>query len=271
MFAFIEEINSKNYNECIDDEDSFRKFNIKNISLDKSSFWNQTKSKNIEFELEIFNEAKKNNDCLSVELSDEIIDSLNIENLRSILKTKCRIIQHFDEKIKALNNHFSNIIKEEKERNNEFKTIIHLQKKEIEKNNEFISKIKNENKESNFPNIYMNMHENDSNDKKILENQFSGDSDVSISSKIENNEISKKWFFYERSLSIVLDSLEFKFSKLNDLNYKNIDSKEKNDFNFINVEICNYSDSSLLIMDLKLDSTESRLLCYYFKLYNIGI
>ena len=237
------------------------------MSLDKSSFCKQEiQNKNADFELENFNETNKLS--VEIELSDEIIDSLNIENLRSILKTKCKTIQNLNEQIKALNNNFSNIIKEEKERNIELKAIIHLQKKEIEKNNEFISEIKNEkkfwqeksnaiNKESIFSNLYMNRHKNDSNDRKIFENQFSGDSDVSISSKIENNEIAKKWFFYERSLSIFLDFLEFKFSKLTDLNDKKTDSKEKNYFNIINVEISNNSDSTFFITDLKLDSTES--------------
>ena len=78
--------------------------------------------------------AEDEKDILTEELTEIFIDSLDIENLRSILKIKCAVIQNLDLKTQLLNTDFINM----QENNNELKTIIRLQTKEIECKNKYI-------------------------------------------------------------------------------------------------------------------------------------
>ena len=97
-----------------------------------------------------------------------------------------------------------------------------------------------------------------SNDIKILENQFSGDSEISISCKIDNNNhITKKWRSDEKNISIIFDDFHIKFEKIEDFSNSNMGFLQKKEFKFINMVISNFSDTSLQICDLKFDSTES--------------
>ena len=250
-----------------------------NTSLNKSAFCiGENLLKNEEFELEVFSGISKNSSSPE-KLTEEIIDTLDIQNLRSILKEKCIIIQSFDEKIKVVNKNFTNLLNAEKVKNDELKTINKLQKKEIQKNYKIIMDLKKEmtlfqekankifenanlKKNSNY---FMTTEEKDSNPKKdlndikMLENQFSGDSEVSFTSKIDNNHIYRKWFSDEKNISINFDDLEIKFRKVNDLNSEAMNFIEKKEFKFIDVEICNSSASKFLISKLELESTESKI------------
>ena len=91
----------------------------------------------------------------------------------------------------------------------------------------------------------------------MMGDQLSSDSDVLFSSKNDSDHISKKWFFDEKNLAISFDDMEIKFTKLMDFNNKNMNFLKKEKFKMIDVEICNFSDSTLLISNLELDSTES--------------
>ena len=213
------------------------------------------------------------------------INTLNIDNLRAILTTKCQIINDLDKKNKLQNKDFSNLLKEEKEKNDELKILIRLQKKEIEGNKKIIMELQkepnirrekaNKNKESEQLNIKKNKHSNyfqsteqkeeilsinDFNDIKLFNNQFSGDSEVSNYSKIESNNISKKWFFDQQNLILYFDDLEIRFKKVIDLTKINKTIYMiKKEFKLIDVEILNCSNSKLEINNLQLDSTESYL------------
>ena len=219
---------------------------------------------------------------MSEELPQEI-KTLNIDNLRVVLQTKCQIINDLEKKIKFQNKEFSNLLKEEKEKNDELKTLIRLQKKEIEGNAKIITELQkeifiwreksNKIKESEKLNIKTNTHSNyfksteqkeeilsinDFNDIKLLNNQFSGDSEVSNYSKIESNNISKKWVFDQQNLIFNFDDLEIRFKKVIDLTKINKTIfMTKKEFQLINVEIYNCSNSILEINDLQLDATES--------------
>ena len=234
-----------------------------NISLNNALPNKENNSKNEEFELERFNpNNNKNLNILLENFREELIDTLDNENLRSILKEKCRQI------------------KEEQEKYDELKAIISVQKKEIEKNNKLIMELKEDitiwrekgkinktseisklkiNKSSNYF-ISKNIKEedlqiNNFQDSEILEKQFSGDSDVSYSSKIEDNKISKKWFSYEKNITADFDDLEIKLKK----NNEKMKYMQQQELKFIDVEISNLSDSKLLINKLELDSTESKM------------
>ena len=287
---FSGKIFGKTSKKAIDnDEDSFRKLNLK-TSLNKSAFSNkENNTKNEEFELELFDEKNKNIDILPENLGEEFIDTLDNEHLRSILKTKCRIISSLYQKIESQKRDFTNLLNEEKEKINELKTMISLQKKEIQGNSKFIMELKknlticpeksNISKQTyelskikmNKPSNYFistekkeeNLQKNDSKNVKIFENQFSGDSDVSFFSKIENNNIFKKWFSDEKNLTLNFDDLEIKFRKLNDLNNKKMNFMKQKEFKFIDIEIHNLSDSLLInSLQLELDSTESKILLF---------
>ena len=262
--------------EVNDNEDSCRRFNLKNTSINKSAFSKKgDDSKNEEFELEFFNEKHPN---ITDDLTDEIIDTVDIENLRSILKTKCRKMRSLNQRMQLLTSDFAN----EKENTDELKTIIRIQQKEIKRNNQVFMELKNEiniwkekasslraseiekikiNKPSNYFISAENKEEklqiNDFKDTKIIENQFLGDSEVSISSKIENNNIYKKWFYGEKNLTINLDHWELKFRKLDDSDNMKINFIQKKEFKFIDFEIYNVSNSPLEISDMQIDSTES--------------
>ena len=277
---FSKEIFGEKSHEVIDDQESFRKLQWKNTSLNKTNLLNQDISKIEELELEVLSEKNKNNDILGEELTDGIIDTLDVQSLRSILKKKCKIIKNFDEKFQVLNKNFTDSLKEEQEKNDELQTIIKLQKNEIKKYYNQIIDLKKEItifrekeniKKSEFAilnrnsNYFMTIREKnevkllikDEQDTKILENEFSGDSAVSFSSNIDNNQISKKWFFHEKKLTINLDDMVINLSKLNDLNSKKMNFLQQNEFKFIDVQMCNFSDSTLTMSKLELDSTES--------------
>ena len=265
--------------EINDNDDSYRKFNLKNTSINKSAFSNKENiSKNEEFELENFNEKNQN---ITDELTEEIIDALDIENLKSILKTKCLSIRSLNKSIQLVTKDLIT----EKGNSDELKTIIRIQQKEIQRNNKFLMELKNEiniwrekantvraseleNIKINKPSNYFisaekkekDLQINDLKDTKIMENQFLGDSDVSFSSKIENNNIYKKWFLDEKNIAINFDDLELKFRKLNNLNDMKINFMQKKEFKFIDFEIFNVSDSPIKIIDLQIDSTERMIM-----------
>ena len=124
--------------EVNDNEDSCRRFNLKNTSINKSAFSNKGNNSKIEeFELEFFNDKNPN---IINDLTEEIIDTLDIENLRSILKTKCRRIRSLDHIIQLLTSDFT----KEKENTDELKTIIRIQQTEMKRNNKTIMKLQNE-------------------------------------------------------------------------------------------------------------------------------
>ena len=251
IICFSQEIFCERSIELI--EGSFQKINLKYEPIKKSN--REYTTKNTDFEFEKLNEKNKNTDRLPEELTAETIDTLDIENLRSILKTKCRIIKSSNEKIQ----NFKNLLKEETEKNDYSKMIIKLQKKEIQKNNNQYKKDINFWREKaykspmNQPSNYVDVTEKKEDNLQLNDIKISGDSDISFSSKINQNEISKKWSAYENNIAINFDDLQINFRKLNDLN------DAKNLFKFIDVEICNFSASTFLIHDLQLDSTESNI------------
>ena len=273
--AFSTTIFGEKSKQVNDNEDSCRRFKLENTSINKSAFSNKGNNSKIEeIELEFFNEKNQN---ITDDLTEEIIDTLDIEKLRSILKTKCRKIHGLDQKLQSVTSDLT----KEKENTDELKTIIRIQQKEMKRNNKIIMELKNEiniwrekantvktseiekmkiNKPSNYFISEEKKEEklqiNDLKDTKIIENQFLGDSEVSISSKIENNNIYKRWFFYEKNMTINLDDWELKFRKLNDSDKIKINFMQKKEFKFIDFEIFNISDSSLVIGDLQIDSTE---------------
>ena len=281
ILTFSSKIFGQKTLEVIDNDESFRKLNMKNISLNKSAL---TK----ELELEAYNEKNKNTDLVSEDLTEEIIDTLDTENLKSILKRKCKIILNLEQKNEFLSKKFTKLLNEEKEKNDELSTLINLQKKEIQGNNKFIIELKkevanyrdkaNSSKTSELSQIRKNnmsyyfmtkekkeedMQMNDLKDIKRLENQFSGDSDVSFSSKIDNNDISKKWFSDEKNISITFDQLEIKFKKNDGLMKGKTNIWPKKEFKVIDVDIYNLSTSTLLLKNFDLDSTESKILIFY--------
>ena len=273
IINFSLKIFGKNSKEVIDNEDSFRKLNM-NTSINKSVFRNKENNvKNEEFELEMFNEKNKNLEILNENLMEEFINTLDIDKLRLILKDKCRLL------------------KAEQEKNDQLKIINSLKQKEIQANNQLMRELKKENfilrekanlnkspeiskikmnKSSNYfispEKIKEDFQKNDFENIEILEKQFSGDSDVSYSSKVENNKISKKWFSNEENLTINFDDLEIKFQKLTDFKNLKMEFNQQKEFKFIDVEINNLSDSTLLINNLQLESTESKI--FFFTILN---
>ena len=225
---------------------------------------------NEEIELEFLNENNKSS-ILQEELSNEMMDSLDNHKLKSIIKAKCRLIKKFED--------FEKLLNDEKEKNNQLETIIKFQKTEIKKNYKVIIELKNEifclRKNENVKGIdlqpmdikksynYFNMNEdkkinieiNDLNNGKIVEN--AGESDVSFSSKREENHITKKWFYDEEKIAINFDDLKIKLTKNNESNTINFIQKE---IKIIDVEISNISEFPILLNDLQVDSTESNFL-----------
>ena len=64
---------------------------------------------NSESELKLF--TTKNLGTMTEMPPEEIIDTLESEDLRSLLKANCRTIQNLDDKIKSLSKNFINLIK----------------------------------------------------------------------------------------------------------------------------------------------------------------
>ena len=201
--------------------------------------------------------------------SEEIIDSLDIDNLRLILKAKCKTMQNLDNNTKSLTKNYTNLLNEEKEKNDEMKTIIRLQKKEIEQNNRYINELQKEImilKEKSDTKVNKqeeaDLEKNDIKDFKMRKNLFSGDSPVSFSSKIEkfdNNVVSKKWPSIENKIVFSFQDFEIKFKKIDVLAKSKVNLMQNQEFRFIDVEICNTSDSALTIDDFHFDSTASKL------------
>lgn len=260
--AFLEEIFSKNS----------RKFN-------KFIFSNNEFKLKYNFELQP--SSSRNRLSLTEKLSEKNIDTLDLDNLKSLLKEKCRTIQNLEDKTKNL----TDLIKLEKEKNDEMRIMIKLQKKEIEQNYEYITELQKEltilrektnvintieiAKVNNRSNYFMStdlkekyMRKNDFKDFKLLKNEFLGDSSVSFSSnieKIENNVVSKKWSFDEKQIVINFKDFEIKFKKIDDLINTKGNAMLKKEFKFIDIEIYNPSDSALLVENFHLDSTKSKL------------
>ena len=249
-----------------DEEDSFRKLNANNLSINKTVLCKS------EIELKSLDQNKKRNE-FSEELTSEIIDVLDINSLKSILKSKIEFLKTLNGKI--LN--FENSLKIHKEKIDELTTIMNLLQKEAHKNNSIIMQLKKENASfrKNIKNIdnssiklkkssnYFlekreddkNEESNDSREENNLENQFLGDSDVSFSSNIDKNNASKKWFSGTEKLEINFDDLSIKFKKLQNLNKCKIACAKQ--YKFIEIEVCNISNSPLVMQDFQLDSSES--------------
>jgi hypothetical protein len=142
-------------------------------------------------------------------------------------------IRGLDQKIQSVTSDLT----KEKENTDELKTIVRIQQKEMKRNNKIIMELKNEIniwrekantvKTSEIENMKINKHSN-----YLIENQFLGDSEVSISSKIENNNIYKRWFYDEKNMTINLDDWELKFRKLNDSEKTKINFMQKKEFKF---------------------------------------
>ena len=244
----------------LDDDDSFRKFNMKLF-----------KTKN-EVELESFHEKKKNG--FHDELNEDMLVSMDNDSLKEIIKEKSKAIKSYEEKFKISEN--LNI--KDKEKIEELEIIVKIQQKELIKNEKEIVELKqnmslmkenSNNKVSDYSQAQMNKTANyftqknqtkcDSppNDIKILENQFSGDFDISFTSEINNNNCSKKWFFGEENLGILFDNFEIKFKKNHETNKNEYNFIHKKQFKLIDVEIINIFTSPLALNNFQLDSTES--------------
>ena len=158
--------------------------------------------------------------------SEEIIDSLDIDNLRLILKAKCRTIQNLDDNTKNT------------------KTIIRPNiTKKIDHSN-------------------VNINEEADLEKNVLKDVFLGDSPVSFSSKIEkfeNNVVSKKWSSNEKKIVLKFQDFEIKFKKIDVLTESKVNLMLNREFQFIDVEICNTSGSALYIDEFHFESTASKL------------
>ena len=96
----------------------------------------------------------------------------------------------------------------------------------------------------------------------MLKEFYFGDSPVSFSSKIEkfeNNVVSKKWPSNEKKIVLKFQDFEIKFKKIDVLTKSKVNLMLNQEFRFIDVEICNTSDSALTIDDFHFDSTSSKL------------
>jgi len=205
---------------------------------------------------------------MNINSTDEIIDSMDINNLKTMLKAKCEEVKVLDKK----NKDFNEILEKETNKINELQAIIRIQKKEIRRNNKLTIQLKKEinslkSTKSNPQNYFIGKkkrdYENqniDSKDDKTMKLQlFSGDSD-SIISKIEPSNLVKKWFADEEKLSFNFCDLEINLKKLvkPDNNSNFYQSEMRNEFKFIEAEIRNLSSSSVSIKNLEIHSSESK-------------
>ena len=275
--SFSNEIYGKEFKREISDDDSSRKLHLKNISMNISTVLNKQKS----IEFQVFENKKP--PSFAENLTEETFDNLDIDNLRSILKTKSRNIKTLNEKIKILNKTFTNSLKEETDKNTVLETLIKLRKKEAQKNNDLRKDLRKEigfwREKANLKKIdtissnyfiatknkTSKMQQGETNDNTISENLFLGDSDVSFSSNINNNIISKKWFSGEEKLLINFDDLGINLKKINYVETK-ADFISKKEFKFIELEIYNFAESILVFNDVQLDSTES-----HFNLFKLSL
>ena len=226
----------------------------------------------VAIESKIFTEGKDHNDHSAEDLTEEIVDTLDNDKLRSIVKSK--LIRN------GLNKN-SNL---EKEKMDELENIIKLNKKEFQRNSKFQKDLKNEVKflreNANFneiPNLKINkiqtailtlenMKISDITHFKTFDNNQFSDPDILFSSKPIDNEISKKWFFDEKTIAIDFDKLTVKFEKFNDLNNEKNNLTQKKEFHLIIVEISNSSNSTVFFSDIQIDSTESQFFFYKKKI-----
>ena len=208
---------------------------------------------------------ENHHDRLPEDLTEEIVDTLDIDNLRSILKSK--LIKGSEDKNNVLNKN-SNFLNLDKEKIDELENIIKLKQKEFQRNSKFQKDLKKEVKFwrekanlNEIPNEILT-HENKK-DKlqktdlvcfKTYDYQFT-DSDILFSSKPMDNEISKKWFFDEKIIAINFDKLTLKFEKFNK---EKMNFTQKKEFHVILVEIRNSSNSTVFFNDIQIDSTESQ-------------
>ena len=233
----------------------------------------------VAIESKIFTEGKDCNEHLAKDLTEEIVDTLDIDKLRSIVKSK--LIRSEDNN-NGLNKN-SNFLNLDKEKMDELENIIKLKQKEEQRNSKFQKDLKNEVKDlknevkflrenANFneiPNLKINkipttnltlenMQISDIIHFKTCDNNQFSDPDILFSSKPIDNEISKKWFFDEKTIAIDFDKLTVKFEKFNDLNNEKNNLTQKKEFHLIIVEISNSSNSTVFFNNIQIDSTESQ-------------
>ena len=200
--------------------------------------------------------------------SEEIIDTLDVENLRSLLKAKCRALQNLDNKNRGLITNLSDLLNEEKEKNNEMRTIIRLQKKEREQNNKYMNELQKEllilKEKQNItkPSVLSKVNTTPFNFDRTTEGkeinlQKHDYKDFKIEN-IEHNVVTKKWSFDDKKIVIKFQDLEIKFKKI-DLTNSKVNVILKKEFRSVDVEIYNTSDSALSIEELNLDSTSGKL------------
>ena len=245
----------------------------------KNEFENKFQKENIE--LVVFNENEKDIQSFTGELSDEIINKLDNDKLKSELKAKCKKIKLLEEEIKVLSQNFTKLINHEKEKIEELETIINLQTKESKRYQKIIMELKKDinfsrekaiikemnpsNSKMKVSNYFLNPDKKEENIQShdinevgnSQNNQSLSNSDISFSPKIDQNNISKKWFSDKKNLSIDFDHLEIKFLKLDESKINFMKTKE---FKSVEIEICNLTDSTLSFNEINLDSTESKIL-----------
>lgn len=108
IIKFNDDIFGIKTKEIITEDEVMKNLKMKNTSLKKSS---KNQTENEVFELKMF--ETKNIDPHIEELSDEVIDKLDVDSLRSFLKKKCKIVKNLDEEIQVLNKRITNLLKEE--------------------------------------------------------------------------------------------------------------------------------------------------------------
>ena len=257
IIKYNDEIFGKKTKEIINEDEVLKNFKMKNTSLKKSS---KNKSKNEELEMS----EPKNIDKIIEDLSDEAIDELDVDSLRSFLKKKSKIVKNLNEEIQVLNHKITNLLNKENEKKCELETLVKLQTTEFQRNKKFVTDLK---KEINFWREKANINAknnktldqiSEANDNKFIDNMCSGDLDILFSSEMENVDLSKKWFSDEEKIEFHLEHLEIKLGKI-DLTEK-INFIQMKELKFIDFEIHNLSESSLLFNDLQIESTESKII-----------
>lgn len=211
-------------------------------------------------------------------ITEKDLYDLDIDNLRSMLKEKCRTIQNLDDQTKGLTTNFSNLLKEEKDKNDEIRAIIRLQKIEREQNTKYKNEIQKElallkekttTKRFEIPkgkNQSKFLLSTDLKEIELQKKDFKDDKKLkpvsSSSSKIENienNEVSIKWPSHEKQIAFNFQELEIKFKKVDDLINTKANAMLKKEFKFVDIEIYNTTDSVLIVDDFCLNSTAGKL------------
>ena len=248
--GFSEEIFGKNPNEV-----SHAKKMIPFQKLNSNSFFQKEESSKQygkEIELESWRDQLKN--LGSKDLTDEIIDSLiDIQDLKTRLKEKCKEVKFLEDKMKI----FNELLEKNKTILNELHSSIRMQAKEINKYCKFMAELK---KDGN-----MLIHNADKEKDAIFEefndykDNFISFCDNSSVSEKHIDGIRKKWCSNEEKLSLNLTDLEVKIQKIRpefDPIIEN-DDIPKNDFKYIDITIRNISSSDICFGSIQLDSSES--------------